>query len=776
MNSALGTTEVPADDPRLVLAAQEYLAALEAGRRPDRAELTQRFPELANQLAPYLDALDLFHAASPLLSQPVEPPLGPATAEPLGDYRIVREIGRGGMGIVYEAVQLSLGRRVALKVLSFAAALDARQLQRFKNEAQAAAALHHTNIVPVFAVGCERGVHYYAMQLIEGQTLAEFVAAQKEDPKPAQPDPRTTVWVRGQEAPPAAETAVARASATSLMPRARFRVMAELAIQAAEALEHAHSQGVIHRDVKPGNLMVDGRGKLWVTDFGLAQFQAGAGLTQSGDLLGTLRYMSPEQAGGTRVLLDHRTDVYSLGATLYELLTLRPIFEGGDSRTLLQQILHEEPRTPRAVNRAIPAELQTIVLKALAKVPGERYATAQELADDLRRFVNGEPIKARRATVIQRTRRWLMRYPSVLAATVVLLALTAVGSFVSTLLVNQARDRAQNAFLSERRLARAAQEQAAAAEQERTRAQEQAARAEKGWKHIRQQLDLIITVSEEEMADQPALQGIRKRLLEKALADYQEFIDHFRDDPRAQTELTETKTRIDTILANLALLRGAGRTFLLDNPAVRTDLKLTPDQTSAVASLSTEFNDQLGDAFRNYKQLTPEEREHRFLEAARFGEDRMKKILNDQQLTRLGQIDLQTKGWAAFQDPDVVARLKLTPEKIRDLVANISFGPPPPPGQGSNGFRFGGPKGPGGPGGRGGPGGPGGPGEPGGRGPGGPGGPGSGGERKLSEQTAAILEKASSILKPEQLAEWRKMIGDPFKGQPFQQRGEGRGR
>ena len=168
------------EDARLLRAVQEYLEELEAGRRPDRRALAARFPDLTEAMTPYLDALDMVHAAVPLLHQPAENEPAPAaeepyTAEPLGDFRIVREIGRGGMGVVYEAVQRSLGRRVALKVLPFAAALDAKQLQRFKNEAQAAAHLHHPNIVTVYAVGAERGVHFYAMQLIEGQNLATLV-------------------------------------------------------------------------------------------------------------------------------------------------------------------------------------------------------------------------------------------------------------------------------------------------------------------------------------------------------------------------------------------------------------------------------------------------------------------------------------------------------------------------------------------------------------------------------------------------------------------------
>ena len=172
-----------------------------------------------------------------------------------------------------------------------------------------------------------------------------------------------------------------------------FRTAAKLAAQAAEGLDYAHGLGIVHRDVKPANLLVDGRANVWITDFGLAQFQTQAGLTQTGDLVGTLRYMSPEQAGGQHVLVDHRTDVYALGATLYELLTLRPIFDGQDQRTLLHQILNDEPKLPRALAPAIPAELETIVLKAVAKVPTERYATARDFADDLHRYLRDEPIR-----------------------------------------------------------------------------------------------------------------------------------------------------------------------------------------------------------------------------------------------------------------------------------------------------------------------------------------------------------------------------------------------
>jgi WD40 repeat protein/serine/threonine protein kinase len=384
---------------------------------------------------------------------------------PLGDYRIVREVGRGGMGVVYEAEQLSLGRRVALKVLPFAAALDPRHLQRFKNEAQAAAHLHHTNIVPVHAVGCERGVHFYAMQFIEGRTVAALIEELRKAPRPesasraegltsARPGPADATGPYAPLPPaPVPDTPtqpVALSTERSAVGPAFFRSVAGLGLQAAAALDYAHRQGVIHRDIKPSNLLVDGQGTLWVADFGLAHILGDAGLTLTGDLVGTLRYMSPEQTAGKQVLVDQRTDIYSLGVTLYEFLTLQPAFPGDDRQVLLRQILAEEPRPPRRLNRAVPAELETVVLKAMAKEPGDRYPTAGALAEDLRRFLDDRPILARRASLAERSWRWCRRNPAlaVLTASVVLLlALVAAGSAVAgwlrhernTALANQQR-------------------------------------------------------------------------------------------------------------------------------------------------------------------------------------------------------------------------------------------------------------------------------------------------------------------------------------------------
>jgi WD40 repeat protein/serine/threonine protein kinase len=462
------------EDPRVAHALEEYLAALEAGRGPNRQEFLRRYPDIAAPLAECIDGLEFVNSAAPQVDLPLPdqlPDAYPAVAEiqpraPLGDFHIVREIGRGGMGVVYEAVQVSLGRRVALKVLPFAAALDAKQLQRFKNEAQAAAHLHHQNIVPVYAVGCERGVHYYAMQYIEGQTLAALIRelrqqTGKEESGSRIEDKGWRIEDRGSKRPeacgtiedrgPSNETRAGSPLSSILYPLSSFfRTVAHLGVQAAAALEHAHQLGVVHRDIKPANLMVDARGNLWVTDFGLAQCQGQAGLTLTGDCVGTFRYMSPEQASSKRGLVDHRTDIYSLGVTLYELLTLEPASAGRDRVEVLQQITAEEPRLPRRLNPALPAELETIVLKAMAKGPEERYATAQEMADDLQRFLDDQPIKARRLSLWGRTKKWARRHKTVVRAALVVLMLAVVGLAASTALIWQAKQELGTALERER--------------------------------------------------------------------------------------------------------------------------------------------------------------------------------------------------------------------------------------------------------------------------------------------------------------------------------------
>jgi tetratricopeptide (TPR) repeat protein/serine/threonine protein kinase len=420
--SRSGQVESVGGEASLALLVERITARLQAGEALALAGLKQEHPEHAAQLDEVWPALQALAGLdrSPGAGSPADDTGAPGE---LGDFRIVREIGRGGMGVVYEAEQLSLGRRVALKVLPFAATMDARQLQRFHNEARAAACLHHTHIVPVYSVGCERGTHFYAMQLIEGRSLADLIGDLRRAQGPRKgekPDEAPTTPYLAGPAKPTTTPVAALSTKEGALGREYFRRVAELGARAAEALDHAHQRGVVHRDVKPANLLLDDRGQVWVADFGLASFRQGeAGLTLTGDLVGTLRYMSPEQALAQRVVVDHRTDVYSLGVTLYELLTLQPAFPGQDRQELLRQVAFEEPRPPRRLNRSIPAELETIVLKAMEKNPAERYGTARELADDLGRFLRDEPIRARPPSLLGRARKWGRRHPSVVWSTAV---------------------------------------------------------------------------------------------------------------------------------------------------------------------------------------------------------------------------------------------------------------------------------------------------------------------------------------------------------------------
>jgi len=321
------------------------------------------------------------------------PPLFDEVQETLGDFRLLREIGRGGMGVVFEAEQISLGRRVAVKVLPPAAILEPKQLRRFQVKAHAEAALQHPHIVPVIASGQDRGIPYLAMRLIKGLHLAEVIQRRRE---------------RHEGGLPPNE-------------------VARLGKQAAEALDFAHRNDVLHRDVKPANLLLDDRGHLWITDFGLARIRGDSDLTVSGDMLGTIRYMSPEQVLGRRGKVDHRSDIYSLGSTLYELLTLATPHDGEDRASILRKITLEEPVAPRKQNPTIPLDLEKIILKALAKEPIERYATAGELAKDLERFLDDRPVLARRPSLSNRVAKWARRHRPAVVSTALFFATLLIG-------------------------------------------------------------------------------------------------------------------------------------------------------------------------------------------------------------------------------------------------------------------------------------------------------------------------------------------------------------
>jgi serine/threonine protein kinase/tetratricopeptide (TPR) repeat protein len=548
-----------------------YLSALEAGVPPKPEELLREHPELAGPLQLYLSSLNDLHAVAagfgnvPERAEP-ESVAAASDEKRLGDFILGREIGRGGMGVVYEAHQISLGRRVALKILPFAAVLDSKQIARFKNEAKAAAQLHHPNIVPVYAVGAERGVHYYAMQLIEGQPLDRAIAELRRqrrvgahhadrsvvtptrsasegasripdfpslarrvsvaDEDEAANDDSSAEHVTNEHAasePVALSTAHSFLTQKSTNRREYFDTILRMGIQAAEALHAAHELGIVHRDIKPSNLLLDHDGTLWVTDFGLARFQSDLGLSRSGDVVGTLRYMSPEQARGQTAMVDHRTDVYSLGVTLYELLALQPAFTEQDRQALLRRIDQHEPRRLSQLCPDIPADLETVVLKALAKQRDERYSTAQQFADDLRRVLEGKPTLAKPPTIVDRLGKWARRHRRLVAAAVAVCLLFMLGSAISTVLITREKFRAEQNF----------------------------SRAERNFRDARDAVDRFGSQLADRLADVPGADRVRRELLQETLQYYREFVEQAGDDPSLRAELALTYSKIGALTEEL---------------------------------------------------------------------------------------------------------------------------------------------------------------------------------------------------------------------------------
>jgi serine/threonine protein kinase/WD40 repeat protein len=434
-------------DPRnpVELLAEEFVERVRMGERPTIHEYAENNPGLAAEIELLFPALLVMERASPQ-TEDFRPTPNPNGQSPplhqLGDFRIIREVGRGGMGVVYEAVQQTLGRTVALKVLPMQSSMDPTYLQRFQREARSAARLHHTAIVPVFEVGHCDGIHYYAMQFIRGHGLHDVLAELKQ----LRSADNTHVAHLPSGSVSARLTGPSDSSPSHLQ---YYRNVAHVGAQVADALAYAHGQKILHRDIKPSNILLDLDGAAWVTDFGLAK-EEGDDLTRTGDIVGTLRYMAPERFAG---VTDQRCDIYGLGLTLYEMVALRPAFAESDRGRIIKRITQEEPSRLRHLDPRIPRDLETIVLRAIAKEPRQRYQTANDLAEDLRRFLADRPIWARRASPWEQTWRWCRRNPmaaSFGAIALGLLLVVAVGSSIAAVALNRERVRAQGAQREER--------------------------------------------------------------------------------------------------------------------------------------------------------------------------------------------------------------------------------------------------------------------------------------------------------------------------------------
>ncbi|HUT10873.1 MAG TPA: serine/threonine-protein kinase [Thermoguttaceae bacterium] len=356
----------------------DYLVRLQAGQSPDRAALLEKCPELASAL----DCLDALEALAPPPppddtggdhdTLDVEPALGDLP-RPFGQYELLSEIGRGGMGVVYKARQKALDRTVAIKMILASHLASPEHVRRFHVEAKAAARMQHSNIVHIHEVGQLHGHYYFAMEYVEGNSLAQRIAQSQLDVDMA------------------------------------VRLVAAI----ARAVDHLHQHNIIHRDLKPSNILLDAEEHPYLTDFGLAKvFEPGSETTATGVIAGTPSYMAPEQAAGQSGKVGPAADIYSLGAILYELLTGRPPFREENPLDTLMQVISREPNLPRQWNPKIPRGLELICLKCLAKSPGDRYASAAAVADDLERFARGEALEVRPPNLGQRLWSWTRRQPA----------------------------------------------------------------------------------------------------------------------------------------------------------------------------------------------------------------------------------------------------------------------------------------------------------------------------------------------------------------------------
>lgn len=408
---------------RIDALAEEFLTAHRRGAKLDIEVFVARAPELADRIRRLFPTLLAFEDVASIVAPPGSAN-DTAIPDQLGEYHIVREVGRGGMGIVYEAVQMPLSRRVALKVLPSGPRSEGPLLERFQREARTAAKLHHGNIVPVYGVGADRGTYFYAMQFIPGHGLNTILN-----------DVRR---LRGRTLNVGADPTVGSSSTLAAEPIERYhREIARLGADAADGLAHAHSQGILHRDIKPSNLLLDVQSHIWVADFGLAKADDADELTQAGDIVGTLRFLAPERFDGQ---CDLRSDVYSLGVTLYEMLTLEPAFQGSDRAQLIERISRGQPIAPRRVDPSIPRDLENIVLRAMARRPNDRYADADELAADLRRFLGGQPVAARPPGTLEQLGKWIRRHPAAAALLGVLITATLIIAGVVAVFNGRLRD------------------------------------------------------------------------------------------------------------------------------------------------------------------------------------------------------------------------------------------------------------------------------------------------------------------------------------------------
>ncbi len=500
-------------DQQLEAVIADYIRACETGLAPDRREILERHPELADELRQFFGQRDR-------MNQMVEPMRGFGEAVALavgpgqklnyvGNYELLEEIARGGMGVVYKARQTTLGRIVAVKMIVSGRLATDDDVRRFHVEAEAAAGLQHPNIVSIHEVGQHEGFHYFSMDYVEGRDLSAIL---RENLLPAK---QAATYVR----------------------------------QMAEAIHYAHQQGTLHRDLKPSNILIDSHDQVRITDFGLAmRVEGNSDLTRTGQIVGTPSYMPPEQAQGQRSLIGPGSDVYSLGAVLYECLTGRAPFRADSVMKTIEQVIHVEAASPRLLNPGIARDLETICLKCLQKEPHRRYGTAQLLADDLQRFLQGQPILARPLGSVEKIWRKCRQNPMVTALIATVAVCLIAGTSVSSYFAIEANVRAK----SETQHRQTAERERGVAELQKGRAvaaQQQSANSLKDALAAVEQM--LTRVAQERLANIPQMEPVRKELMEDALKFYQKFLRENDNDPLIRRETASAHRRLADIYRRL---------------------------------------------------------------------------------------------------------------------------------------------------------------------------------------------------------------------------------
>lgn len=618
--------------------ADEFSARCRRGEFPSIEEYVKRAPEHGDAIRTVFPTIALLERVTHQEHSERKAERRPTFKKDLiGDFQVIREIGRGGMGVVYEAIQMSLERRVALKILSGGISKSTHQLQRFRREAESAARLHHTNIVSVFGIGEEEGIHFYAMQYIDGVPLDDAIATVKhrtsslsvagrnrsteESPQKGSlgnsgsPSITKLERPRGVNDPtllmakPSSDSSGSESShadsnpdgsasnhrgpldssdalgeSSEVPPRqvasvdacfgffannsaaAYFQRIATIGAQIAEALEYAHQHGVLHRDIKPSNLMLDRSGSVWVMDFGLAKLIEQQDLTIAGEIVGTLRYMAPEQLDGQASVT---TDVYALGLTLYELLTLKPAFDGDQTATLAMRLRQSEIPRPRSINPAIPKDLETIILKATAREPYARYKTAGSLAADLRSFCEDRPIQARRSSLPERLWRWSRRNPYLAAATIstiFLLGLLNVVFAVGRMKVEAALNRSE----------------------------ENVDVAMDALQSIVDQLEnrgIPRSLEPSDGDSQTTLSAADIKMLYKILEVYRNFVDRNKENKALEVKMATVYCRAAAILTRLGKLEDAEYEYNLAIKSMTQYLRTSPEDVTAIVKLASIHSD-----------------------------------------------------------------------------------------------------------------------------------------------------------------------------------------